>query len=86
MSPILEFDDVVKSFGSGLTEVRALRGVADRRARRAHRPLPDDFPAASNSAIDVRHRLSVIFGTVERDAMFKSAPTGRCLRALSPCR
>ena len=27
MSPILEFDDVVKSFGSGLTEVRALRGV-----------------------------------------------------------
>jgi putative ABC transport system ATP-binding protein len=26
-SPILEFDDVVKSFGSGLTEVRALRGV-----------------------------------------------------------
>ena len=29
MSPILEFDDVVKSFGSGLTEVRALRGVTD---------------------------------------------------------
>ncbi len=28
MSPILEFDDVVKSFGSGLTEVRALRGVS----------------------------------------------------------
>ena len=27
MSPILEFDDVVKSFGSGTTEVRALRGV-----------------------------------------------------------
>ena len=27
MSPILEFDDVVKSFGSGLTEVRALRGI-----------------------------------------------------------
>ncbi len=27
MSPILEFDDVVKSFGRGLTEVRALRGV-----------------------------------------------------------
>jgi putative ABC transport system ATP-binding protein len=27
MSAILEFDDVVKSFGSGLTEVRALRGV-----------------------------------------------------------
>ena len=27
MSPILEFDDVVKSFGAGLTEVRALRGV-----------------------------------------------------------
>jgi putative ABC transport system ATP-binding protein len=27
MSPILEFDDVVKSFGTGLTEVRALRGV-----------------------------------------------------------
>jgi putative ABC transport system ATP-binding protein len=28
MSPILEFDDVVKSYGSGLTEVRALRGVS----------------------------------------------------------
>src|SRR4051812_36565468 len=28
MSPILEFDDVVKSFGAGLTEVRALRGVS----------------------------------------------------------
>jgi putative ABC transport system ATP-binding protein len=27
MTAILEFDDVVKSFGSGLTEVRALRGV-----------------------------------------------------------
>jgi putative ABC transport system ATP-binding protein len=27
VSPILEFDDVVKSFGSGTTEVRALRGV-----------------------------------------------------------
>jgi ABC-type lipoprotein export system ATPase subunit len=27
MSPILEFDDVVKSFGAGLTEVRALRGI-----------------------------------------------------------
>lgn len=28
MSPILEFDDVVKSYGTGLTEVRALRGVS----------------------------------------------------------
>jgi putative ABC transport system ATP-binding protein len=28
MNPILEFDDVVKSYGSGLTEVRALRGVS----------------------------------------------------------
>ena len=28
MSAILEFDDVVKSFGSGTTEVRALRGVS----------------------------------------------------------
>jgi putative ABC transport system ATP-binding protein len=27
MTSILEFDDVVKSFGSGQTEVRALRGV-----------------------------------------------------------
>jgi putative ABC transport system ATP-binding protein len=27
MSPILELDDVVKSFGAGLTEVRALRGI-----------------------------------------------------------
>jgi putative ABC transport system ATP-binding protein len=27
MTPILEFDDVVKSFGAGLTEVRALRGI-----------------------------------------------------------
>ena len=27
MSPILEFDDVVKSFGAGLTEVRAIRGI-----------------------------------------------------------
>jgi len=28
MTPILEFDDVVKSFGAGVTEVRALRGVS----------------------------------------------------------
>src|SRR5262245_875785 len=28
MSAILEFDDVVKSYGSGTTEVRALRGVS----------------------------------------------------------
>ncbi len=38
MSAILEFDDVVKSFGTGLTEVRALRGVTlvgrGRRVRR----------------------------------------------------
>ena len=27
MTAMLEFDDVVKSFGSGATEVRALRGV-----------------------------------------------------------
>src|SRR3954452_12794581 len=27
MSAMLEFDDVVKSYGAGLTEVRALRGV-----------------------------------------------------------
>ena len=38
MSAILEFDDVVKSFGSGLTEVRALRGRhARRRGRRVRR-------------------------------------------------
>ena len=35
MSPILEFDDVVKSFGSGLTEVRAPRAVSPSRWRRA---------------------------------------------------
>ena len=28
MTAILEFDDVVKSYGSGTTEVRALRGVS----------------------------------------------------------
>jgi len=28
MTAILEFDDVVKSYGSGTTEVRALRGIA----------------------------------------------------------
>src|SRR3977135_1333 len=27
MTAMLEFDDVVKSFGSGTTEVRALRGI-----------------------------------------------------------
>ena len=75
MTAILEFDDVVKSFGSGTTEVRALRGITLSVA-------PGEFVAVMGPSGCGKSTLLHLAGALETPSAGSIRVAGRELAAL----
>jgi len=76
MTPILEFDDVVKSFGKGPTEVRALKGVSCSIA-------PGEFAAIMGPSGCGKSTLLHLAGALEEPRAGRVSLDGKDLQGLS---